>query len=306
LLGYGSYIQNTDEEDILMTSYTYDLFKTTDFLICNNEFAKKFGWNTTAFFSFLASKFKYFCSTKALKDGWFYMTIGDVFETIGLSRKEQDAAIDKLSKEGLLTKKVMKLSGDVSQRRYFKISNDIELLSKYICLDGIKSQDSHNLKYEGINQCNDSVGESVEKNRQIESVNLDLSNCPKQADINKINNNINKTKKDYIFVDQSIKEALNKINYRLTDDIEKIFEQIQIDKSNNAVFKQLVRSAVTISFKNLSTRSIIKQVNIDCILEAYRRFDIESKRQYIKNTIMYFTKCLLSVIEENLLLISSA
>ena len=141
-----------------MINTILNLLRSDGYITLNKTLVRNIGLLPATIFSEFSSKYKYFHDKGQLKDGFFYCTIPDIEKELGLSRKEQDTGINKLIALGLIEKKVMKLKGDESPKRYIHITNDINLLLK--CLEDIENS------------------EFVQKG-QIENKEMDISICPK-------------------------------------------------------------------------------------------------------------------------------
>ena len=73
-----------------------------NYVVVNRDLIKELGVKTALMFSELCSEYNYFEQQDKLEDGWFYSTIENVTNRIGLSNYEQSTAIKALEKEGLI------------------------------------------------------------------------------------------------------------------------------------------------------------------------------------------------------------
>ena len=94
-------------------------------ITANRALAHAIGMTETIIYSALISKYTYYESRDMLLDGrWFYCTTVDLQESTTFTKRIQKTAIDKLEEEGLISVMVTGMPA----RRYFSISDDIELL----------------------------------------------------------------------------------------------------------------------------------------------------------------------------------
>lgn len=73
-----------------------------NYVVVNRDLIKELGIKTALMFSELCSEYNYFKQQNRLIDGWFYSTIENITNRIGLSNYEQTIAIKSLEKEGLI------------------------------------------------------------------------------------------------------------------------------------------------------------------------------------------------------------
>ena len=98
-------------------------------ITANRALAHAIGMTETIIYSALISKYTYYESRDRLLDGrWFYCTTVDLQESTTFTKRIQKTAIDKLEEEGLISVMVTGMPA----RRYFSISDDLELLRSLI------------------------------------------------------------------------------------------------------------------------------------------------------------------------------
>jgi hypothetical protein len=131
------------DEKITKVKTYLELMRADNFIVVNKRLAVNIGLTPSVIFYELASKYNYFESKNELRsfynkkenkhyENYFFCTIEDLQENTGLSRGEQDTAINKLVKLGLIDKQLKKLKGDDGPRRYFKITATDVLIEKYL------------------------------------------------------------------------------------------------------------------------------------------------------------------------------
>lgn len=110
------------------------LLAGNNFLQVNRTLCKNLGAITAIILSEMCSMYVYLSERKGLSkingtSDWFYLTIDEIEEKLGITRKQQDAAIEKLVDTGLLEYKVTGLPA----KRYFRINQENLLI--YFSLD---------------------------------------------------------------------------------------------------------------------------------------------------------------------------
>lgn len=187
-----------------------NLIRSNNFISLNKSLIKNIGAIPAIMYSELCAKHNYFETNNQLKDGYFYCTIDSFKSEVGLSREEQDTAIKKLTKLGLIEKKVAKLKGDETPKRYIKIVDRFELVLSYF-----------NDNPDQISDCGNHTNrdEAIPQSEMRESRNL---NCGNHATNNNniYNNNNIKINNNNQSVSHSPDFQNNKETDRQTDIIE--------------------------------------------------------------------------------------
>lgn len=108
----------------------FDLLNDDNTIHLNRFLNHAIGLNENVIYNCLISKYYYYSTKKPeqVSDGWFYSTVNDLWESTSLQEKAQRRAINELVKYGLI--EVMKKG--IPQKRYFRITNNLEQLSNLI------------------------------------------------------------------------------------------------------------------------------------------------------------------------------
>lgn len=120
-----------------------------NYVVVNRDLIKELGVKTALMFSELCSEYNYFEQHERLENGWFYSTIDNVENKIGLSKYEQNTAIKELEKLGLIK---YKIAGMPAKRYIFlevkkienKLLKNLTTRSKKILLQEVKKFDLKN------------------------------------------------------------------------------------------------------------------------------------------------------------------
>jgi hypothetical protein len=131
-----------------------DLLNSDGFTACNKKLLRKIGIRATLIYSELLTRYIYFEKRKQLNvDGFFYNTIIDLQEAIGLSGKQQRSEIRKLKSIGLLEQVNM----GIPSKRYFKISNNVALIKQLMVEEekdvpwaSTDGSEGSNISYQGL------------------------------------------------------------------------------------------------------------------------------------------------------------
>ena len=103
------------------SSYITKLLSTDSYLVLNKELIKKLGLIPASLLCELCSEYNYYEKVNKLEYGiYFYSTQKNITENIGISRHQQDSAIEILEKLNLLQEKRM----GMPSKRYFKLNFD--------------------------------------------------------------------------------------------------------------------------------------------------------------------------------------
>lgn len=109
-----------------------DIFNSNNTISFNRPLAHAIGVHEAMIYSALIAKQAYYEKRNMLdEDGFFYSTIADLKESTALSRCQQERALSKLLKVGLIKSCVKGLPA----RRYFRVSDDDELLQNVLKTD---------------------------------------------------------------------------------------------------------------------------------------------------------------------------
>jgi len=117
-----------------------DLFLNAEggFIPMPRQLSRVLGFNATGLLEELYDRYDYYTAMEYLNEyGEFFYTVADVEVNIGLSRREQNTAIEKLKKYKFI---IDTTSRGMPKIRYFKLNNNpVELINKiYIEAEGIK------------------------------------------------------------------------------------------------------------------------------------------------------------------------
>jgi hypothetical protein len=113
----------------MMFNSLIELLRSDGSIVINKALAKNIGLNETIIYSELLSRYCYFSNRNELTaDGYFFNTVKDLEDGTTLNDYSQRKAIKKLEELGLI--KCDKR--DIPAKRYFKIVDDIQTISKYL------------------------------------------------------------------------------------------------------------------------------------------------------------------------------
>lgn len=275
-----------------MINTILSLLRSDGYITVHKTLIKNIGLVPAALFAELCSKYKYFLDEGLLQEGYFYYTLPNCQEELGLSRREQDGAFNILEKLGLIEKKAKKFKNDAAPKRYIKITQDFNLILGLL-------QDK-SIDVENIATSVASIG--FVQNEQIEMYKTDNSICAKRA-TNKNNNIIINNKNNSQLV-SSVIETVTEIKEEhigtneLTDELNFIFEQAQVEIYNEPEFKAALKETIQDAFGVPETRTIIKKLKLENIDTAVFKFREAQEQKQIKNPKLYFQKCLISAIRE--------
>lgn len=271
-----------------------NLLRSNNYITVNKSLIKNVGVVAATMYSELCSRYHYFLNQGTLKDGFFYATINDISNNVGLSRDEQDTALKKLIKLGLVEKKVAKMKGDEAPKRYLKITDNIDLI-----LNLLNCNQVENVKKDT---------ESTENNRFVEIPQIDNVESRKSTSgipaANKNNNNNKEKEKNQSVSQKKINKSTeskqeNKLQEdRLTDELQTIYDNARIELFEDDELKDNLRDTITTAFQDLKTKSIITKLKLEHIDIAISNYTNAQIKQEIKNPRAYFLRCIISAIEE--------
>ena len=105
------------------------LLRSDGSIVINKALAKNIGLNEAIIYSELLSRYCYFSNRNELTpDGFFFNTVKDLEDGTTLNDYSQRKAIKKLEELGLIKTD----KRDIPAKRYFKIVDDIEIITKYL------------------------------------------------------------------------------------------------------------------------------------------------------------------------------
>lgn len=151
----------------------FKLLNPDNTMSVNRQLAHAIGLEAAVAYSALLSKYAYYEQRGLLTaDGWFYSTIEDMEESTALTAKQQRRCINSLAEIGLIFTKVQGMPA----RRFFRINDDVDLLSEVLSKGG-KSSLSKRAQLD-----EDKSQGAVSKNGSAEPINqnaCDSPVCPK-------------------------------------------------------------------------------------------------------------------------------
>ncbi len=125
----------------------YELLRADGSIIANKALIHAIGLNEAILFAELISRFNYFADRGQLTDdGYFFNTINDLEAGTGLTWKQQKKALNKLEDMRLI---YTRLQG-MPAKRYFKIADNLNVLSKYLRAGKVKMRELKPEKPENI------------------------------------------------------------------------------------------------------------------------------------------------------------
>ena len=158
----------------------FDLINPDNTMSFNRLFAHAIGANETIIYFSLISKCKYWDSRDMLIEGeWFYSTIDDLQESTTFGRKQQDAAIAKLARIGLIKYE----RKGIPAKRCFALVFDPELMCS-ILEEGKKK--AENLHKKNVESRKNSNVNTLFKSNGSNDVESSLSKRDKQECINSL------------------------------------------------------------------------------------------------------------------------
>jgi hypothetical protein len=95
----------------------FDLLNSNNYHTFNRKLAHEIGLNATILLSEIIDKFCFFEANGMLEDGWYYLTVEDVFERTTLAKDAQRGAIEILKAYGFIECK----QKGMPAKRYFKV-----------------------------------------------------------------------------------------------------------------------------------------------------------------------------------------
>ena len=158
----------------------FDLINPDNTMSFNRLLAHAIGANETIIYYSLISKCRYWDSKDMLIDGeWFYSTIDDLQESTTFGRKQQDAAIAKLSKIGLIKYE----RKGIPAKRCFALIYDPELMCSILEEGKRKADDLHKKNSSKLSRTDASSSEesSLSQKDKQECVNNSLTNEPENG-----------------------------------------------------------------------------------------------------------------------------
>jgi len=242
-----------------------NLLRSDNYITTNKTLSRKIGLVPATIYAEMLSKYYYYQQNNQLKDGYFYLTIPTLTDEIGLTREQQDTAINKLIKLGLIEKKVAKLKGDEAPKRYFKIVDNVALVLEYF-------QDKQ-----------EKTPSSIDNTGFVGNTQNDMS------EKHKTNSGFptpNRNKElDYINNIQSINQE--------DPTLEEIFEQSRVNTFEDDEVKETIKQAIKELHTDADTRQIIKRVKIEHITDANTRYKFEFDAGTQINDPMQYYKAIL-------------
>lgn len=150
------------------------LMSNRNYGVYNKSLALKIGLVEAVMFGELCSEYDYFNQRNELKEGWFFSTITNIEEQLGISRKVQDRVVDNLVSIGLIETKLM----SIPAKRYFKINEEklVDILDLY---------DFPSLSKNDNQECTNGTTQFVQKGQSSLSERDNLININKERVINK-------------------------------------------------------------------------------------------------------------------------
>jgi DNA-binding transcriptional regulator GbsR (MarR family) len=120
-----------------MSKQIFELLRADNTICVNRTLAAAIGLNEAIIYSALLAKEHYY-GTNGQLDGedMFYATAADLEESTTLSQYQQDRAIKNLEKFELVSTKIKGLPA----RKYFKINENIEIISKFLACNTDKNK----------------------------------------------------------------------------------------------------------------------------------------------------------------------
>ena len=268
--------------------FFFDLINPDNTMSFNRLFAHAIGANETIIYFSLISKCKYWDSRDMLIEGeWFYSTIDDLQESTTFGRKQQDAAIAKLARIGLIKYE----RKGIPAKRCFALVFDPELMCSILEEGKKKAENLHKKNAESrksssvntlfkSNAAND-VESSLSKRDKQECVNnlftkelandvesslskRDKQECPKGT-----NNNVQKEQT----INNLNKNNLNKNNLLSYQSINEPEENVsesaklidRIDKNKISEYKALIYA--NIDYAELIEQNLKNKQKIDEIVD---------------------------------------
>lgn len=295
--------------------FATDLLRTTSFVSYNKIMGRTLGHEAALIFAELTSKYKYYFLKKQLKQDWFFYTQEDMESELGFKRSKQDSALKILEDSGLIKKQSMRMFGDTCQKRYFQITNDPDVLSKYIDVSKIDNNSSKKIETKEDNNSNqihieqyiDSISDKEKNEAETKKsyVEKDNSICCKSADINKNTNNT-RYKKYNTYINQSFNNKpytkYNRLNDERSKELNSLFEKLNIEKSSNVEFKKLVKASLQSLYNSNSTGyiEVLRLVSVEHLLNAYCGLQREMKNKVIGNVVWYYAVCIVNEVRNDI------
>ena len=241
----------------------FDLINPDNTMSFNRLFAHAIGANETIIYFSLISKCKYWDSRDMLIEGeWFYSTIDDLQESTTFGRKQQDAAIAKLARIGLIKYE----RKGIPAKRCFALVFDPELMCSILEEGKKKAENLHKKNAESRksssvntlfkpNAAND-VESSLSKRDKQEWTKGTNNNVQKEQTINNLNkNNLNKNN---LLSYQSINEPEENVS-----ESAKLIDRI--DKNKISEYKALIYA--NIDYAELIEQNLKNKQKIDEIVD---------------------------------------
>lgn len=139
--------QNEEQNKHSAINPLYELLRADGCIIVNKALVHAIGLNEAILFAELISRFNYFADRGQLTDdGYFFNTINDLESGTGLTWKQQKKALNKLEDMRLI---YTRLQG-MPAKRYFKIADNLNVLSKYLRAGKFKMRELKPEKPENI------------------------------------------------------------------------------------------------------------------------------------------------------------
>jgi DNA-binding transcriptional regulator GbsR (MarR family) len=259
-----------------------NLIRSNNYITVNKTLIKKIGLLPATFYGELLSRYNYFMERGLLKDGYFYLMIEDAKEEIGLSREEQDTAIRKLVKLGLIKKQIRKFEDDTTTRRYFKIVDDFELILSLFD-EPIK-----------VKKAPESIDKTVNVGfTQSELRELHNDQCGNYTTL-QINNN-----KDIRLKNQSVIQMDGQTDEHAQKEIDTIINNARVETFEDDDLRETLKEVIRDCYNDTSTRATIRRLRVEHIDIAKAIYIDQQEIQAIKKPLEYFKKCLISAIQES-------
>lgn len=265
--------------------YILNLMRSDNFIIVNKTLIKNIGLLPATMYAELCSRYNYFMEQGQLKEGYFYLTIEDATNQMGLSREEQDTAIRKLTKLGLIKKQVRKFEDDTTTKRYFKIVDNFELVMGLFQ----ETEEQKNNAKSIDNKANVGITQSeLRESRKAECVNNTTLQKNNIKEIILNNNN------------QSVSpEEEERTDEHSQKEIETIISNARVETYESEDFRETLKEVITQSYNDTSTRATIKRLKVEHIDIAKGIYIEQQSQQEIKKPLEYFKKCLISAVLES-------
>lgn len=297
------------------------LLRSGNYMTLNKKLVKKIGLFPATIYTEMLGKYIYYSDNNRLKNGYFYLTIDTLKDELGVSRDQQNTAINKLIGFGLITKKIAKMKGDECAKRYFKVTADLKLIASMFDMDNIDNMDNKDDK-DNIDDKDDKDdmdnktehktpktpdNTSSDSNTQIEISSCNFSTCRKPSE-NKTNsqnyNNKNKIKNQSIHHRLPDKQqpddiGIETIEPSISNKLKSLYKQAKLDLFTDTEIKNNLMLTIKQLYLDSTTASIISNIKLEHIDDALFRMRTELVEKVIKYPQKYFRKVLVNCILSN-------